>query len=300
MAATPTVTIVTGNSNSGSSCLHELLVRYKGKTKVRAAFRNHEKAVPFVQRHQNREDFTSLVGVDANNKESLDSAFKGAQFALIVTPHGGHDMSKDAELTSNMINSAVDMGVQYIVYVGSWTVLRPVAVPILASRFLSSEELLKKLERERDLKWTSLRPGFFNQNFISLFSNSIKEKSSIYFPEVFIPPVDPRDIGRVAAALFARRGEGHHGKCYDISGPRLYSMSEFASSFSECLEKDIQYVPIPSTQLKSSFPPFLFQLFEYMASAGKEAVPFSTITKELTGWHTTFEEWLTENKHCFM
>lgn len=41
------VAIVTANSNSGSSCLKELVEKYNDKVQIRAAFRSEEKAKPF-------------------------------------------------------------------------------------------------------------------------------------------------------------------------------------------------------------------------------------------------------------
>ena len=43
----PLVAIVTANSNSGSSCIKELVEKYNGKVQIRAVFRSEEKAKPF-------------------------------------------------------------------------------------------------------------------------------------------------------------------------------------------------------------------------------------------------------------
>ena len=80
----PLVTVITASSNSGSHCIHELFKRYSDKVAVRAVFRSEEKAKSFREQYK---DLEIVTGVDAYNNESLDKAFKGAQSALIVTPH---------------------------------------------------------------------------------------------------------------------------------------------------------------------------------------------------------------------
>lgn len=80
----PLVSIVTGNSNSGASCIKELFGRYSDKVNVRGVFRSEEKAKSF------RNDYSKLevvTGVDASKPETLKKAFENAQSALIVTPH---------------------------------------------------------------------------------------------------------------------------------------------------------------------------------------------------------------------
>lgn len=51
----PLVAILTGNSNSGSSCIKELFEKYKDKLRVRGVFRSEEKAKPFRTEYPNLE-----------------------------------------------------------------------------------------------------------------------------------------------------------------------------------------------------------------------------------------------------
>lgn len=80
----PLVSIITGNSNSGSSCIKELFERYSDQVNVRGVFRSEEKAKPFRSEYSKLEVVT---GVDASKPETLKKAFENAQSALIVTPH---------------------------------------------------------------------------------------------------------------------------------------------------------------------------------------------------------------------
>lgn len=51
----PLVTIITGNSNSGSACIKELFDRYADKVRVRGVFRSEEKAKPFKSNYPSLE-----------------------------------------------------------------------------------------------------------------------------------------------------------------------------------------------------------------------------------------------------
>jgi hypothetical protein len=62
MSKKPLVAIITGNSNSGSSCIKELFERYSDKVNVRGIFRSKDKAQPFMDKYPKMEVIT---GVDA-------------------------------------------------------------------------------------------------------------------------------------------------------------------------------------------------------------------------------------------
>ena len=188
----PLVSIITGNSNSGSSCIKELFDRYADKVKVRGCFRSKEKAEPFQKSYPKME---TIIGVDAAQPDTLKVAFEGAQSALIVTPHDQtKGFSDDAQLTANMINKAVEAGVKYIVLVASFTVNYYEKMPIIASRFLPSEQLLEKLNKEKGIKYTVLRGGCFMENVLPTFKKSISERSAIDMPNIHVAMVDTKVI----------------------------------------------------------------------------------------------------------
>jgi uncharacterized protein YbjT (DUF2867 family) len=187
------VSIVTGSSNSGKSCIEELLTKFSDKVSVRGAFRTEEKAKPFREKYPNLEVVT---GIDANQPETLTAAYKNVHAALVVTTHDStRGFDDDAQLTANLINSAVDNGVKYIVLVASFTV-HSEKMSLLASRFDPSEKLLEKLEKERGIQWSVLRGGFFMENTTYMFKDSIQNKNEIRLPEFVYPMVDTRDIGK--------------------------------------------------------------------------------------------------------
>jgi len=148
------ITIVTGSSNSGASCIAELFARYGGKYTVRGVFRSEEKAKPFRDMYP---DLEIVTGIDANNPQSLTAAFKGADSALIVTTYDHtKGFSEDARLTANLINASFENKVKYNVLVSAWT-SKCDSKKIAQSRFKPTEELLVKLSKENGTNWTILR-----------------------------------------------------------------------------------------------------------------------------------------------
>jgi nucleoside-diphosphate-sugar epimerase len=157
-----TVAILTGNSNSGAACIEELLTRYKGRVNVKAGFRSEEKSKPIVSKFA---DLKAVIGVDASKKDTLDSFFQNTDSAMIVTVHDpSRGFKEDAELTMNMINSAVNAGVKFIVLISSWTVNSNGAISMISARFTPCEDLLIKLGKENKVKYAFLRGSFFMEN----------------------------------------------------------------------------------------------------------------------------------------
>lgn len=244
-----------------------------------------------------------VTGVDANKPETLKKAFENADYALIVTPHDpASGIENDANLNETLINHAVENGVKYIVWVGSFTVKDPVRMSMISRRFVSSEKLLEKLGKEKGLKWTVLRGGYFMENWLNPhIKDSIKTKSSVNFPKIYVATVDTRDIGRSAAACLAASNiEQHNGKKYEMNGPEILSTEDVVKAFSKVLGKELTYNDAPTREmLKSTLPPPIAEIIEYFLDEGKSATPFTQDVKNLTGHNITFEQFLNDHKDFF-
>ncbi|EGD81192.1 hypothetical protein PTSG_11228 [Salpingoeca rosetta] len=237
------VSVITATSNSGSACVEELLRlihnpkhgEQKHAVQVRACVRSEKQKRDLLQHgyQQSPSAVTVTAGVDALAPNTLPPAFEGASVAVIVTPMTPQGFDKDAQATANMVNAAVTAGVKHIVYVGSWTVHQPARLSLLAARFAPTEQLLHKLADDVGITWTSLRSGYFFNNFVHVLGPALKQHATtpitVRFPAITVPACDPRDIGRVAAHVamdHATSRQDHHARCYDISGPELLPMRE--------------------------------------------------------------------------
>ncbi|EDQ91916.1 uncharacterized protein MONBRDRAFT_23192 [Monosiga brevicollis MX1] len=290
----PLVTIVTGNSNSGAQAVHSLMGKYRGQCRVRACFRSAAKAEPFVSAYGQATDlFESVVGIDAADPKSLVPAFEGARFAVIVTPHDhARGMAQDAELSNNMIDAAVAAGVEHIIYVGSWTVIDK-SMGAIPARFLATEEHLRELGEAGRVRWTSLRSGFFNQNLILMLKPQIQASGQVFFPNIKGAPVDPGDMGRVAAAIATSAdAQVHHGQYYQISGPVVMTTAEMTTKLAAAMGTTASFTPVPASSMEQ-IPPPVRDLLVWMET---HDIPFSDVTARLTGGeHTTLDAWLEAN-----
>ena len=256
-------------------------------------FRSAEKAKPFAEKYPNLEIVTD---VDASKPETLNKAFQDAHSALIVTPYDySRGFNDDAALTANMINAAVDNGVQYIILVGSFSVNNMERISFIGSRFKPSEDLLEKLSNEKGIKYTVLRGGVFMENFLSHI-DKIKAEGVFSSANTLSPIVDTKDIGKSAAACLASTNiDEHHKKFYEMNGPQMLSAQQIAEHFSKALGIEVKYKEILKDDLKNVMPTAVAQIFEYMVEAGKDACPFTDDVLKLTGQNGTFEQFLKDH-----
>jgi uncharacterized protein YbjT (DUF2867 family) len=255
--STRTVAIITASSNSGKYCIDELFSKYKNSgLKVRAAFRSAEKAKPFSDKYPELEIVTD---VDAAKPKTLGKVFQNADSALIVTPQGSEN---DSLSTTNMINSAVENGVKYIVLVGSFSNTNMERMGGIGRRFKSSEDLLEKLGNENKVKWTVLRGGVFMENFLP---NIPKVKAEGIYTAAFIqvPIVDTKDIGKSAAACLASTNiDEHDKKHYEMNGPEILSSKDIADNFAKALGIKVEYKELPKESFRTVMPPAVAELYE--------------------------------------
>lgn len=275
------IVVIPASSNSGAQCVADLV---SAGASTRAVYRSEAKAASAKEKYPALE---VVSGVDANEPgEKLEAAFQGCDFAVIVTPH--YDFAKDAELTCNMVEAAKSAGVKHVVFVGSWTVVKPECT--IAKRFVPTEDLLRN---SSTIKWTALRSGYFCGNYSGLFKSNV-----VYFPEVTIPPVDPKDIGRVAAAVcLDPDSDRHDQQYYDISGPEQLTTKQIVDIVSKATGREFEYHAVPVAGLEPPNPPvFLIELIQHIDAHG---LPCSDVVKKLTGAHTTFDEYIAEHLEEF-
>jgi uncharacterized protein YbjT (DUF2867 family) len=94
------------------------------------------------------------------------------------------------------------------------------------------------------LEWTVLQPRWFFQNFSEDFLWDAVLNGELRLPagdgrEAFI---DAEDIAEVAVAALTE--DGHGGRHYELTGPRLMSFADIAEELSNATGRDIRYVPL--------------------------------------------------------
>ena len=309
------VSVFSASSATGRAAVAKLI---GGATpsSVRAIFRSEEKASSLRTSTASVPSLEIVTGIDAYDASArLVSAFRGTDVAILVTPHDpSRGFADDAMLQINMMNAAAEAGVQHIINVGSWTVRDADHVSMIAARFVPPEAHLAEMtQRHPNLSWTSIRSGFFmSPNLVNMFG-SLRMGNELVFPaECAFSPCDPRDVGRVAAAVAADAvaaldaspggHPSHSGAKYDVSGPELLTVEEMAAVFARALDRPIRLKPVPLEAFAAKMPaPALEELLLHMGRRGADAVPFEPrLVEELTGESAVrLEEWVRENAAAF-
>jgi len=119
---------------------------------------------------------------------------------------------------------------------------------------------------------TVIRPSLFSQNFTEGFlAPPIRGQAVIAAPAGTgrVPFIDAGDIAAVAAA--ALLNDGHAGRAYDLSGPRVLSFADAAATLSAATGRTIGYLDVPPTDwqagtiaagVPADYARFLSVLFE--------------------------------------
>ena len=120
-----------------------------------------------------------------------------------------------------------------------------------------------------DAEWTIVRSSFFSQNFSESFFLEPILGGELALPVdgVAEPFVDAEDIADVAVAALTE--DGHAGKLYELTGPRLLTFAQAVEEISLASGREISYVPISAEQFTSALsrdgvPPEVIELLTYL------------------------------------
>ncbi|HJW34653.1 MAG TPA: NAD(P)H-binding protein [Holophagaceae bacterium] len=111
--------------------------------------------------------------------------------------------------------------------------------------FLRGHARIERLLEESGMAWTSVRPSFFMQNWVTYNAASIKAGQPVYANagQAKLGWVDVRDIADVATAALMEAG--HEGRIYEVTGPEALSYAEVTSRFGKLVGRGASYVPVP-------------------------------------------------------
>ncbi len=120
--------------------------------------------------------------------------------------------------------------------------------------------------------WTIVRCAFFNQNFSETFVDAVRS-GMLAMPggDTAEPFLDADDIAEVVVA--ALTDDRHIGQLYELTGPRLLTLSEAAAELSSALGRGVQYVPVSAEKYASELVTF--------GLPEEEAVPISELIAEV-------------------
>jgi NAD(P)H dehydrogenase (quinone) len=218
--------VVTGaTGNLGGLAVDALLRRGAEPDSVIAVGRNTERLELRAERG------VRTVAIDYQDRDSLQSAFEGAEKLLLVS---GSDIGQRVEQHRNVVESAARAGVELLVYT---SILRAdSATQLLAGEHQATEELLSS----SGIPHVLLRNGWYFENYTSQIPSYLENGAIVGAAgEGRISGASREDYAEAAAAVLTNSDQA--GAVYELGGDRAFTMAELAAELSRQTRRDIAY-----------------------------------------------------------
>lgn len=172
----------------------------------------------------------STVKLDLADRSTFRSALEGVAGLFLLRPPA---ISNVKESLNVLVDAAREAGVGHIVFLS--------VIGADRTRYIPHYAVERHVERS-GVPYTFLRAGFFAQNFCDAYRADICEHDRIYVPagDGKVAFVDVRDLGEVAAAIFASPHE-HRNIAYLLSGPAAVTFDDVAALLTRQLGRTINY-----------------------------------------------------------
>ena len=134
------------------------------------------------------------------------------------------------EKLESFVETAKDAGVEHLV--------------LLSGRGEHHARLGEQVVRASGVDFTLVRAAWFAQNFTEGYLRDPILAGVLPMPggDVAEPIIDIDDIADVAVAALTE--DGHRGKLYEVTGPRLMTFAEMAEALSRATGRPIRHIPI--------------------------------------------------------
>jgi uncharacterized protein YbjT (DUF2867 family) len=212
MTTTNTILVTGGTGKTGSRVAERLQAR---GTAVRIGSRSGSPAF------------------DWNDRSTWAAALDGASAAYILV-YPDLAVPGSAETVGAFAEAAVAAGTRRLV--------------LLSGRGEAEAQNAERALQASGADWTIVRCSWFNQNFSeSYFLDSLLAgELALPVDGVAEPFVDADDIADVAVAALTE--DGHAGRLYELTGPRLLRFDEAVAEIAAATGKPIRFVPITIEQ----------------------------------------------------
>ncbi len=222
-----------------------LVMTAAGKTGMPVALQLLSEGFPvtaFVRKEDTRSELLKSKGADIVTGSITDindmrEAMEGAQRAYFCTPVVEGNLKATAIFTT----VAAEQKLESIVAMSQW--LSNPNHPSMHTREVWLGDRL--LEFLPGTTVTFINPGFFADNEMQVLPFIVQfGLMTLPYGSGLNAPVSNEDMARVAAEILARP-EGHAGKTYRPTGPKLMSLRDSAAVFSKVLGYKVRYINVP-------------------------------------------------------
>lgn len=151
--------------------------------------------------------------------------------AVYIAFHPDLAIPGTAAIIRDFVAAAVDSKVQRLV--------------LLSGRGEEEAQQCEQIVMNSGLEWTIVRASWFCQNFSegAFIDPILAGHVALPAGNVGEPFVDADDIAEVAAVALME--DGHHGKLYEVTGPRLLTFSEAVAEIAKATGRKITFETIP-------------------------------------------------------
>ncbi len=173
------------------------------------------------------------VPFDWSDRSGWDAVLEGVSAAfLMYTPDIGDPRA--GETIRAFSELAVAKGVRRLV--------------LLSARGEDQAAAAETAVRESGAEWTVLQAAWFDQNFDEGVFTEMILGGALAFPagQVLEPFIDSGDLADVAVAALTE--DGHAGRNYDLTGPRLLTFGDAAAAIGAATGREIQYIPVSGAE----------------------------------------------------
>ena len=117
---------------------------------------------------------------------------------------------------------------------------------LLSGRGEEEAQACEKILQAADVEWTVVRSSWFMQHFSEGELLQLVLGGTIALPAADVPEpfIDVNDIADVAVAALTE--PGHAYEIYEVTGPRLLTLTELAKEIAEAAGRDVQFAQIPA------------------------------------------------------
>ncbi|MEL7539442.1 MAG: NAD(P)H-binding protein [Pseudomonadota bacterium] len=173
---------------------------------------------------------SAVPAFDWDREAGWDAALKGVT-AAYITYAPDLAMPGAADAIQAFVKKAKRAGVKRLV--------------ILSGRGEPEAQACEKIVQESGLEWTVVRASWFNQNFSEAAFLDMVMAGTITLPagDQPEPYVDADDIADVVVAALTQ--DHHNGEVYEVTGPRLMTLSDVAADLSAATGRAVSYVDVP-------------------------------------------------------
>lgn len=239
------------------------------------------------------------VRIDWDDSATLAAAFAGVERVFLLTPF----VEDDLPHVEAALAAAREAGVSFILRMSAAgaDADAPAALP---RHHGQGENLVK----DSGIGWAVIRPNFFQDNFVTFQSGSIKAQGAFYGAsgEGKTTYVSAADVGASAAAILAEPDK-HASQTYVLTGPEAVSDGEAAGLISAQIGREVKFVNLSADDLAASLrgqgaPEWQVQalLFLESAKANGWASQVSPAVESITGRAPeSLQTFLTRNQARF-